>query len=162
MRVISSSSIHGRLVFLSIVSILVRRRGPQFRHSRIIGSIATICLKQRWCWKIPRNRCATKSQPRCAQGITCGWWESIPLSQTPPPQIQPAPNNPWGWLDDPYSDVWGAQMGYFIAMHATHGDVVPVLSSNPMSPLEDVQVVAVSGLAGLFRHARILMKISKK
>ena len=69
----------------------------------------------------------------------------IPLSQTPPPQIQPAPNNPWGWLDDPYSDVWGAQMGYFIAMHATHGDVVPVLSSNPVSPLEDVQVVVVNG-----------------
>ena len=50
----------------------------------------------------------------------------IPLSETLPPQIQPAPNNPWGWLDDPYSDVWGAQMGYFIAMHATHGEVVPV------------------------------------
>jgi hypothetical protein len=42
-RVISSSSIHGRLVFLSVVSILVRRRGPQFHHSRIIASIATIC-----------------------------------------------------------------------------------------------------------------------
>jgi hypothetical protein len=69
----------------------------------------------------------------------------IPLSETLPPQIQPAPNNPWGWLDDPYSDVWGAQMGYFIAMHATHGDVVPVLSSNPVSPLEDVQMVVVSG-----------------
>ena len=36
----------------------------------------------------------------------------VPLSQTPPPQIMPAPNNPWGWLDDPYSDVWGAQVGY--------------------------------------------------
>lgn len=69
----------------------------------------------------------------------------VPLSQTPPPQIRPAPNNPWGWLDDPYSDVWGAQVGYFIAMHATHGDVVPVLSSNPVSPLENIQVVVVSG-----------------
>ena len=48
----------------------------------------------------------------------------IPLSQTPPPQIQPAPNNPWGWLDDPYSDVWGAQVGYFVAMHARQGEVV--------------------------------------
>jgi len=69
----------------------------------------------------------------------------IPLSQTPPPQIQPAPNNPWGWLDDAYSDVWGAQVGYFVAMHATQGEVVPVLSSNPVSPLENVQVVVVGG-----------------
>jgi hypothetical protein len=69
----------------------------------------------------------------------------IPLSQTPPPQIQPAPNNPWGWLDDPYSDVWGAQVGYFVAMHAMHGEVIPILSSNTLSPLENVQVVVVSG-----------------
>jgi hypothetical protein len=69
----------------------------------------------------------------------------IPLSQTPPPQIQPAPNNPWGWLDDPYSDVWGAQVGYFVATHATQGEVVPVPSTNPVSPLENVQVVVVAG-----------------
>ena len=44
-----------------------------------------------------------------------------------------------------YSDVWGAQVGYFVAMHATQGEVVPVLSSNPVSPLENVQVVVVGG-----------------
>ena len=69
----------------------------------------------------------------------------VPLSQTPPPQIEPAPNNPWGWLDDPYSDVWGAQIGYFVAIHATEGEVVPIPSSNPVSPLENVQVVSVAG-----------------
>jgi hypothetical protein len=69
----------------------------------------------------------------------------IPLSQTPPPQIQPAPNNPWGWLDDPYSDVWGAQVGYFVAMHATRGEVIPSSSSNPISALENMQLVAVAG-----------------
>lgn len=69
----------------------------------------------------------------------------IPLSQTPPPQIQPAPNNPWGWLDDPYSDVWGAQVGYFVATHAMRGEVVPVHSPNPISPLENVRVVTVAG-----------------
>lgn len=69
----------------------------------------------------------------------------IPLNQSPPQQIQPAPNNAWGWLDDPYSDVWGAQVGYFIAIHATRGEVVPIHSPNPISPLENVQVVAVSG-----------------
>jgi hypothetical protein len=70
---------------------------------------------------------------------------NIPLSQTPPPEIQPAPNNPWGWLDDPYSDVWGAQVGYFIAMHATRGEVIPIPSPNPINPLENVQVVSVVG-----------------
>ena len=69
----------------------------------------------------------------------------IPLSQTPPPQIQPAPNNPWGWLDDPYSDVWGAQVGYFVAMHATQGEVIPIPSGNAISPLENVQVMVVAG-----------------
>jgi hypothetical protein len=69
----------------------------------------------------------------------------IPLSQTPPPQIQPAPNNQWGWLDDPYSDVWGAQVGYFIAMHATQGEVIPIPSANAISPLENVQVIVVAG-----------------
>ncbi len=69
----------------------------------------------------------------------------IPLSQTPPPQIRPAPNNPWGWLDDPYSDVWGAQVGYFVAMHATRGEVIPIRSPNPISQLENVQVMAVAG-----------------
>ncbi|PWT77653.1 MAG: hypothetical protein C5B58_16440 [Acidobacteria bacterium] len=69
----------------------------------------------------------------------------IPLSQTPPPQIQPAPNNPWGWLDDPYSDVWGAQVGYLVATHAAEGEVVPVPSTNPVSRLENVRVVVVAG-----------------
>jgi hypothetical protein len=69
----------------------------------------------------------------------------IPLSETPPPQIQPAPNNPWGWLDDPYSDVWGAQVGYFVAMHARRGEVIPIPSPNSINPLENLQVVWVVG-----------------
>jgi hypothetical protein len=70
---------------------------------------------------------------------------NIPLSQTPPPEIQPAPNNPWGWLDDPYSDVWGAQVGYFVAMHATRGEVIPIPSPNSVNPLENVQLASVVG-----------------
>jgi len=69
----------------------------------------------------------------------------IPLSQTPPPRIQPAPDNPWGWLDDPYSDVWGAQVGYFVATHAAQGEVVPIPSKNPVSDLENVRIVVVVG-----------------
>ncbi len=69
----------------------------------------------------------------------------IPLSQAPPPHAQPAPDNPWGWLDDPYSDVWGAQVGYFIAMHARWGDVVSISSPIPISALENVQLMVVGG-----------------
>ena len=69
----------------------------------------------------------------------------IPLSQIPPPQIQPAPNNPWGWLDDAYSDVWGAQVGYLIAMHAARGEAIPIYSPNSISPLENVQLMTISG-----------------
>lgn len=69
----------------------------------------------------------------------------IPLNQTPPPQILPAPNNPWGWFDGPYSDVWGAQVGYFVATHATRGEVIPIYSATGISSLENVQVTAVAG-----------------
>jgi len=69
----------------------------------------------------------------------------IPLTQTPPPEIRPAPNNPWGWLDDAYSEVWGAQVGYFVAMHATRGEVIPIHSPNPISPLEDAPLMEVVG-----------------
>ena len=48
-----------------------------------------------------------------------------------------------GWTI--HSDVWGAQVGYFVATHATQGEVVPVPSTNPVSPLENVQVVVVAG-----------------
>jgi hypothetical protein len=69
----------------------------------------------------------------------------IPLNQTPPPEVRPAPNNPWGWLDDPYSDVWGAQVGYLVAMHATRGEVIPIHSPCPISPLENAQLMAIAG-----------------
>lgn len=82
----------------------------------------------------------------------------IPVSQTSPPQIQPAPNNPWGWLDDAYSDVWGAQVGYFVAMHATRGEVIPTSASNPVSPLENVQVMVVAGWQELAGNSTTAVK----
>jgi hypothetical protein len=41
--------------------------------------------------------------------------------------------------------VWGAQVGYFVAMHATRGEVIPIPSPNSINPLENVQVVSVVG-----------------
>ena len=89
----------------------------------IIGSIVTICSQEKMVLENP-------AQPVCDEiAATLRAQEpvlavgDIPLNQTPPPQIQPAPNNPWGWLDDPYSRRLGAQVGYFVAMHATRGEV---------------------------------------
>jgi len=69
----------------------------------------------------------------------------IPIDGTPPPDLRPAPNNPWGWLDEPYSRIWGAQAGYFIATHATQGAVVMDSSTNCVNPYENLPLVSVAG-----------------
>jgi hypothetical protein len=71
----------------------------------------------------------------------------IPLNAPPPPDIRPAPNNPWGWLDEPYSQVWGAEAGYFISTHATQGAVVVNPSTNRVNRFENLPLVVVSGWA---------------
>lgn len=69
----------------------------------------------------------------------------IPLNGAQPPQIRPAPNNPWGWLDDPYSRVWGAQVGRFLVTHAARGEVMAIPPPDPVSPLENLSLVWVAG-----------------
>lgn len=71
-----------------------------------------------------------------------GW---IPLDGTPPPDIRPAPNNPWGWFDEPYSLVWGMQAGYFITSHATGGEVFMKPSPSGVNAFENLPVVVVTG-----------------
>jgi hypothetical protein len=67
----------------------------------------------------------------------------IPLGGSPPPTIQPAPDNPWGWLLFPYTQVWEAQFGYFLTQHATRAQ--PIANSTGINPLENVQMASVSG-----------------
>lgn len=69
----------------------------------------------------------------------------IPLDGAPPPRIRPAPNNPWRWLDDPYSQVWAAQVGYFIVNHAVRSGPVPEPTIQRVNPLENVRVSVVDG-----------------
>jgi hypothetical protein len=66
----------------------------------------------------------------------------IRLDGAPPPDLRPAPNNPWGWLDEPYSHIWGAKVGHFIANHATQGTNVfePLPNCNSFENLSAVMI----------------------
>ena len=68
---------------------------------------------------------------------------SIPLDGNPPPQTEPAPNNPWGWLVFPHTQVWASELGYFLTQHATAAQPVP--PTDGVNPLENVQMASVSG-----------------
>ena len=69
----------------------------------------------------------------------------IPLSRTPPPDLNPAPNNPWGWYDEPYSQIWGAKVGCYIASHASQGAVITIPSGSCVNADEDLPVVLTAG-----------------
>ena len=67
----------------------------------------------------------------------------IPLDGEAPPVLQPAPNNPWGWLDFPYTQIWAAQLGQFLTQHATGAQ--PGQPMTDVNPIENVEMVAVGG-----------------
>jgi hypothetical protein len=68
---------------------------------------------------------------------------SIPLDGKPPPTIRPAPNNPWGWLLFPHTQIWAAEFGYFLARHAAAAQPVPITPG--INPLENLEMASVSG-----------------
>jgi hypothetical protein len=67
----------------------------------------------------------------------------IPLDGHPPPAIQPAPNNSWGWHLFPYTQVWAAELGYFLTLHATGAQRFPITSG--INSFENVEIASVSG-----------------
>jgi len=69
----------------------------------------------------------------------------LDVSAKPPPEMNPAPNNPWGWADSPYAHVWGMQAGYAIATHALKAGVPPKVTEDCISPFEDVPVLIFAG-----------------
>jgi hypothetical protein len=69
----------------------------------------------------------------------------VPLDGTPPPAIGPAPDNPWGWFDEPYSAVWGMQLGYVLASHATSAGMVMRPEPGGVSAYENLPLVVLSG-----------------
>jgi hypothetical protein len=70
---------------------------------------------------------------------------NIPFSQEPLPEILPAPNNPWGWSDEPYSYYWGLQVTQFLSAHSEHAAVVMAPSTNCVNPFENLPVFLVTG-----------------
>jgi len=57
--------------------------------------------------------------------------------ETSVPELPPAPNGPYGWLDAPYTYVWGRQLAQPLSNYAGKIELVPVTSPTSVSPLED-------------------------
>ena len=70
---------------------------------------------------------------------------NMPSTQELLPEILPAPNNPWGWFDEPYSFYWGIQVTQLLSVHCRRGAVVMPPSTNCVNPFENLPVVAVAG-----------------
>jgi hypothetical protein len=70
---------------------------------------------------------------------------NLPFTQEAIPEILPAPNNPWGWYDVPYSFYWGIQVTQFLSVHCRHSAVVIAPSTNCVNPFENLPVVVVTG-----------------
>jgi hypothetical protein len=68
---------------------------------------------------------------------------NMPFTQEPLPKILPAPNNPWGWFDPPYSFHWGVQVTQFLSAHCQRSGVVMPPSTNCVNPSENLLVVVV-------------------
>ena len=70
---------------------------------------------------------------------------NIPWSQEPLPEIRPAPNNPWGWRDPPYSFHWGVQVTQFLSAHCQRSAVAIAPSTNCVNQFENLPVAIVTG-----------------
>jgi len=71
--------------------------------------------------------------------------EHRPFTQEPLPEIRPAPNNPWGWHDPPYSFHWGAQVTQFLSVHCQRSAVVIAPSTNCVNSFENLQIFVATG-----------------
>jgi hypothetical protein len=69
---------------------------------------------------------------------------NMPFTEEPLPEILPAPNNPWGWSDEPYAAYWGIQVTQFLSAHSRQGTAVMAPSTNCVNPFENLPVVAVA------------------
>jgi len=70
---------------------------------------------------------------------------NMPFTEKPLPEILPAPNNPWGWFDEPYSFYWGIQATQFLSAHCERVAVVMPPSTNCVNPFENLRLVEVAG-----------------
>ena len=73
---------------------------------------------------------------------------SAPPAGAPVPRDPPvAPHGPLGWSDDPYTEAWGNELGYFLVQHITNATlfVNPFTNAIPISPMERMTLVVASG-----------------
>jgi hypothetical protein len=70
-----------------------------------------------------------------------------PPGETAPPDLPPAPDSPYGWLDVPYTYVWGRQTEHFIRTHGGQTEVVPVGTGEEVNLYETSSLSVVRGWA---------------
>jgi hypothetical protein len=70
---------------------------------------------------------------------------NIPFDEGPLPEIHPAPNNPWGWREPPYSFYWGVQVTQFLSAHCRQSAMAMAPSTNCVNPDENLPVVVLTG-----------------
>jgi hypothetical protein len=70
---------------------------------------------------------------------------NIPFDQEPLQEIRPAPNNPWGWREEPYSFYWGVQVTQFASAHCRSAAVAIAPATNCVNSDENLPVVVVTG-----------------
>jgi hypothetical protein len=69
---------------------------------------------------------------------------NMPFTQEPVPEILPAPNNPWGWFNVPYSFYWGVQVTQFLSAHCRRVAMEMAPSTNCINTVENLPVVALA------------------
>lgn len=69
---------------------------------------------------------------------------NAPPAMQPVP-LPPAPQTNSGWELSPYLRNWQDQIGYFVEQHGLSGEAVPVDVAQPVYPIDEVGVFAISG-----------------
>ncbi len=64
---------------------------------------------------------------------------------TPPANLPPAPTGPQGWYDEPYTQVWGSQLVYFLSRNTAHFNPVEASPAGPVNPMENLRVQEAVG-----------------
>jgi hypothetical protein len=73
---------------------------------------------------------------------------SAPPPAAPVPRNPPvAPHGPLGWSDQPYTEAWGNEAGYFLMQHITNATLVidPATNAIPINHNERVTLVVARG-----------------
>jgi hypothetical protein len=79
---------------------------------------------------------------------------TVPPAGEPAPVLPPAPVEPFGWREAPYSYAWSLQLGAFLRDHAQLGGEAPVPRKGPVNGFERLRLLAFSGWRASSESAR--------